>query len=112
MEGRTRSTLFLFYPNPEIRIPNKLSLHSSIKSTSELRPCLHWEGSVDRVNGERKLPFRFYERGSHMDKYAETYEYISGIRWKIFTSLLSMNLVLLKLLLIFTKLALLTSGLK
>jgi len=47
-----------------------------------------------------------------MDKYVRAYEYISGIRWKIFTGLLSMNLVLLKLLLIFTKLALLTSGLK
>jgi hypothetical protein len=67
---------------------------------------------VDRVNGERKLPFRFHERGSHMSKYARTYEYISGIRWKIFTGILSVNLVLLKLLLIFTKLALLTSGLK
>jgi len=47
-----------------------------------------------------------------MNKYVATYEYISGIQWKIFIGLFSMNLVLLKLLVVFAKLALLTSGLK
>jgi hypothetical protein len=47
-----------------------------------------------------------------MIKYHSKYEILSVIQMKIFISILSVNLVLLKMLLVFAKLALLSSGLK
>jgi hypothetical protein len=47
-----------------------------------------------------------------MLKYIAMYESVSVIQNKTFIGLLGMNLVLLKMLLVFAKLALLSSGLK
>ena len=47
-----------------------------------------------------------------MYKYVHAYKSMSELYWKIFIQLLSLNLVLLKVLIVFLKLAILSPGLK